>query len=346
MKKNMIFQQLFEPQSSTYTYLLADSNTKEAVLIDSVLETVDRDLNLIEELGLNLKYVIDTHVHADHVTGAGEIRNRTGAKTAVAKKANVPCVDVNLTDGDEIKFGEFIISVLETPGHTDSSLSFYTEGMVFTGDALLIRGCGRTDFQGGSSDKLYESVTGKLFNLPPETIVYPAHDYKGFTSSTIEAEMIYNPRLGRGKTKTQFAEIMANLNLAYPKMIDVALPANQTCGLVANSEKPGQHSVPSITAEELSARANHNALLIDVRRTDEYTGELGHIPGSHLITLGDRLKNFLEGYSRSEEIIFICRSGQRSAEATKLGLQLGFKKVTNLAGGMKRWNECALPVER
>lgn len=346
MRNTMIFQQLFESQSSTYTYLLADANTKEAILIDSVLEMVDRDLKLIEELGLALKYVLDTHVHADHVTGAGEIRNRTGAKTAVAVKANVPCGDLKLKEGDQIQFGEFTVRAIETPGHTDSSLSFYTEGMIFTGDALLIRGCGRTDFQGGSSEKLFESVTGKLFKLPPETLVYPAHDYKGFTSSTIEAEMFHNLRFGKSKTKAQFVNIMANLNLAYPKMIDIALPANQTCGLVESAEKTNQHSIPSITPEELAAREKQTALLVDVRGADEYHGELGHIPGSHLITLGDRLKNFLEGYERSEEIIFICRSGQRSAEATKLGIQLGFKNVVNLAGGMKRWNECSLPIQK
>jgi sulfur dioxygenase len=228
----LIFQQLFECQSSTYTYLLADDISKEAILIDSVLETVDRDLALIRELGLTLKYVLDTHIHADHVTGAGEIRKRTKAKTVVSKKANVDCMDIPFSEGDEISFGPFKIKALFTPGHTDSCLSYYCEGMIFSGDALLIRGTGRTDFQGGSAEALYDSVTLKLFKLPPETKVYPAHDYKGFTTSTIETEMKYNPRLGGGKTKDQFIEIMADLKLAYPKKIDVALPANKACGIV------------------------------------------------------------------------------------------------------------------
>lgn len=344
--KRLIFQQLFEQKSSTYTYLLADAETKEAVLIDSVLETVDRDLKLIEELGLKLKYVLDTHVHADHVTGAGEIRSRLGIKTAVAKNANVPCVDENLAENDEIKFGPFVIKAIETPGHTDASLSFYCEGMIFTGDALLIRGCGRTDFQSGSADQLYESVTKKLFKLPPETIVYPAHDYKGFTSSTIEAEIKNNPRLGQGKTKDQFREIMSNLKLAYPKQIDVALPANMACGSPVKFEENVQQIVPTISAEEVQKRVNQNALLVDVRPPEEYNGDLGHIPGSHQITLGNDLKNFLEGYDRKEEIIFVCRSGRRSEEAAKLGLELGFKKVANLSGGMLRWNELSLPVEK
>ncbi len=231
MRANLVFHQLFEAESSTYTYLLADAVTKEAVLIDTVIEMVERDLKLIHELGLNLKYVLDTHVHADHVTGAGEIRNRTKVKLAASEKANLSCVDVNLKDNDEIRFGEFIIKVIETPGHTDSSISFYCEGMIFTGDALLIRGCGRTDFQGGSAEKLFHSVVGKLFKLPPETLVYPAHDYKGFTASTIEMEIKHNSRMGGGKTKEEFIKIMENLKLPYPKMIDIAVPANLLCGV-------------------------------------------------------------------------------------------------------------------
>ena len=223
MTSQFYFQQLFETHSSTYTYLLADLQTKEAVLIDTVLETVDRDLKLIHELDLNLKYVLDTHIHADHVTGAGEIRRRLGTPTCLAQQAHVACCDIGLVEGDELKFGKFSIQVLETPGHTDSSLSFICEKMVFTGDALLIRGCGRTDFQGGSSDKLYDSVTQKIFSLPADTVVYPGHDYKGFTSSTVKEEIEHNPRLGKGKTKQQFHEIMANLKLDYPKKIDIAL---------------------------------------------------------------------------------------------------------------------------
>lgn len=342
MNQNLIFQQLFEAQSSTYTYLLGDRVSKEAVLIDSVLEAVDRDLKLIRELGLTLKYVLDTHIHADHVTGAGEIRNRLGIKTAVAKNANVPCVDVNLSENDEIKFGSFTIKALETPGHTDASLSFYCEGMIFTGDALLIRGCGRTDFQSGSAATLYESVTKKLFNLPPETTVYPAHDYKGFTSSSIDAEIQNNPRLGQGRTKDEFIEIMNNLKLAYPKQIDRAVPANLSCGVLTEA-KP-RRDIPVIFPEEVKERVRQSALLIDVRPPEEYNGELGHIPGSHQITLGPDLKHFLEGYDRKEEIIFVCRSGRRSEEAAKLSLEIGFEKVANLVGGMLRWNECGLPT--
>lgn len=332
----LVFQQLFESQSSTYTYLLADAVTKEAVLIDSVIETVDRDLELISELGLRLKYVLDTHIHADHVTASGEIRNRLAIKTGAAAKANVPCADLHLKEGDVINFGQFAIKVLETPGHTDSSLSFVLEDMVFTGDALLVRGTGRTDFQGGSAAQLYETITEKLFKLPPSTKVYPAHDYKGFTSSTIEMEIKHNPRAGRGKTKEEFIKIMSELKLAYPKKIDIALPANQTCGI--------ETSVPCVTAEDLKRRKD-TALIVDVRSLEEFKGELGHIPGSHRIFLGEELNHFLQGYERSEEIVFVCRSGSRSADAVKTGLGMGFTKVANLAGGMQRWNELDYPVE-
>ena len=342
MNKNLIFQQLFEAQSSTYTYLLGDAVSKEAVLIDTVIETVDRDLKLVAELGLKLVYVLDTHIHADHVTGAGEIRKRTGVKTAVPKTANVPCADLNLSDGDVVNFGPFKIKTLETPGHTDASLSFYCDGMVFTGDVLLIRGTGRTDFQSGSAEDLYESVHQKLFTLPAETKVYPAHDYKGFTSSTIEMEIRHNPRVGTGKTKPQFVQIMKELKLDLPKKIKESLPANMACG---NPEKNDESSkFKTLTPQELKARLDQ-ALVVDVRGPEEYFGELGHIKDSHQITLGDKLKQFLEGYSRSEEIVFVCRSGQRSQDAAKLGIDLGFTKISHLGGGMLGWNECKLPVE-
>ncbi len=238
MKLNLIFHQLFDSASSTYTYLLADAVTKEAVLIDPVLDNIDRDLKLIDELGLRLQFVLDTHIHADHVTAAGKIRSLRQVKTAVPKKAEVPCADLNLSEGDIVKFGDFSILVLETPGHTDASLSFICEGMVFTGDALLIRGTGRTDFQSGSAAVLYDTITKKLFTLPPETKIYPAHDYNGLTSSSIEAEINHNPRAGAGRSKEDFVKIMNDLKLSYPKQIDEALPANQACGQIISS---GRH---------------------------------------------------------------------------------------------------------
>jgi sulfur dioxygenase len=230
-RMNLLFQQLFDAQSSTYTYLLADGVSKEAVIIDPVLDMIERDLNLVRELGLKLKYVLDTHIHADHVTASGRLRKETQAQIGVSRNANVTCADLKLGDGDEVTFGPFKIRILETPGHTNCSVSYVCEDKVFTGDTLLIRGCGRTDFQQGSAEKLYDSVTRKLFKLPLDMLVYPGHDYNGLTSSSIAMEMKHNPRLGQAKTKDEFKTIMANLHLPYPKMIDVALPANHACGI-------------------------------------------------------------------------------------------------------------------
>jgi glyoxylase-like metal-dependent hydrolase (beta-lactamase superfamily II) len=237
--KDVLFFQLFETQSCTYTYLIGDPATREAVLIDPVLETVDRDLKLVEELGLKLSFVLDTHLHADHITGAGEIRRRTGAKTGISKDANVECADMALQEGDVIRFGEQALQVLATPGHTNTCLSFYDEknGMVFTGDSLMIRAAGRTDFQSGSSEKLYESIHEKLYLLPASTRVYPGHDYRGQTMSTIELEMKFNPRVGATIGKGEFIRIMSELKLSNPQKIHEALPANLSCGQAKPSVK-------------------------------------------------------------------------------------------------------------
>jgi len=228
----MIFHQLFEKESSSYSYLLADPTTREAVLIDSVLETVERDLKLIQELDLKLLYVLETHIHADHITGSSEIKKRTGAKSAVSKKAGVCCADLELIENDEIKFGRYTLKVFETPGHTSESLSFYSEGMIFTGDSLMIRGTGRTDFQQGSSEELFESVHKKIFSLPDETKIYPAHDYKGMLYSTVKCEKQFNPRIGSSKSKEEFVQIMKDLKLADPKKIHEAVSANLACGQI------------------------------------------------------------------------------------------------------------------
>lgn len=226
----MIFHQLFEKESSSYTYLLADPTTREAIIIDPVLETTERDLNLIKELDLNLLYILETHIHADHITGSSELKKRTGAKSAVSKKAGVCCADLELEENQEIKFGRYTLKVLETPGHTEESLSFLCENMIFTGDSLMIRGTGRTDFQNGSPDVLYDSIHKKILSLPDDTKIYPAHDYKGMLSSTVLCEREFNPRVGGGKTKDEFIKIMKNLKLADPKKIHEAVPANLACG--------------------------------------------------------------------------------------------------------------------
>jgi len=225
----MLVRQLFDEATWTYTYLLADEQSKEAIMIDAVIEQVERDVKLIEELGLTLKYAVDTHVHADHITGAGLLRERTGCQTGVAASEHVECVDVPLKEGDVLNFGQYELKVLETPGHTSGCLSFVTDGIIFSGDALFIRGCGRTDFQAGDADTLYTSITEKIYTLADDTIVYPGHDYKGMMLSTVAEEKEFNPRVKLGRQG--FVDLMNNLNLPMPKRIHEAVPANLKCGL-------------------------------------------------------------------------------------------------------------------
>jgi sulfur dioxygenase len=230
--EQILFQQLFEAESFTYTYILADRESLEAVIIDPVLETVSRDLQLIQELGLKLKYILETHVHADHITGAAKISDRTGAQIALSGQARARGADLSLGDGDTLQFGRHQIRAIATPGHTDSCMCYLVGDRVFTGDTLMIRANGRTDFQQGSAENLYQNVRSKLFTLPDETLVYPAHDYKGFTSSTIGAEKKFNSRLNVNISREEFLKIMLDLKLAQPKKIDVAVPANLHCGRV------------------------------------------------------------------------------------------------------------------
>lgn len=348
MSNTMTFHQLYEAETSTYTYLLADPVSREAVLIDSVLETVERDLKLINEYGYQLKYVLDTHIHADHITGAGEIRKRTGAKTVVSSKAGVSCVDVPIADGDVLKFGSYSIRALETPGHTNSCMSFYIDGKVFTGDALLIRGTGRTDFQQGSAEKLYDSITGKIFQLPEDTIVYPGHDYRGQTTSSIAMEKKFNLRIGGGKTKAEFVQIMSELKLANPKKIHEAVPANMACGLIAPTEGLKTitvDGVPEVEPSQIKERLG-KINIIDVRTPEEFNGELAHIEGAKLVTLGPELQAFLENGNRADEVVFVCRSGARSGQATRMSQGLGYGKVASMRGGMISWNGQGFPVHR
>lgn len=226
----MIFRQLFEKDTSTYTYLLGCERTHRAVLIDPVASEVDHYIDLLEKLGLKLAYTLETHVHADHITGAALLRERTGSKSGVHRDAGAMCADLLVTDGVTLQVGNIEIEVRHTPGHTNGCVSYVVGDRVFTGDALFIGGCGRTDFQQGDPGKLYDSVHQKLFTLPPDTLVYPGHDYNGNTVSTIKQEMARNPRLGGGKSREEFIELMNSLKLAYPRYIDQALPANQACG--------------------------------------------------------------------------------------------------------------------
>ena len=234
----MIFRQLFEPDTSTYTYLLGCERTRRAMLIDPVAVDVDRYIELLDSFGLALIFTLETHVHADHITGSGLLRDRLGSKSVVHRDAGTLCPDVLVTDGVLLQVGDIELVVRHTPGHTSGCMSFVLADRVFTGDALLIGGCGRTDFQQGDSGMLYDSIVEKLFALPPDTLVYPGHDYNGNTVSTIRQEMQKNPRLGQGKSRGEFIEIMSNLKLPYPKHIDAALPANLACGDHSGSSVP------------------------------------------------------------------------------------------------------------
>lgn len=224
-------EQLFDPTTSTYSYLLWDKNTRQAALIDSVKEQVTRDIKFIKQLGLKLKYTMETHIHADHVTGSGLLRNEFNSRAAVHKNSNSDCADILLSDGDTLKLGDEVIKVIHTPGHTDTDISFHHANSVFTGDALLINGCGRTDFQSGDSKALYHSITEKLFTLNDKTVVYPGHDYNGFTTSTIAHEKAFNQRLGNNRSEIEFISIMDALILDPPARIDIAVPGNLQCGL-------------------------------------------------------------------------------------------------------------------
>ena len=346
----MLFRQLFDAQSWTYTYLLADEATREAILIDPVIEQLERDVGLIGDLGLTLRYVLDTHVHADHVTASGAMRDRLGARSVVSERAGVGCADDLVKEGDVIRFGRYGVEVRETPGHTAGCLTYVTldRAMAFTGDAILIRGCGRTDFQEGSAPTLYRSVHDKVFSLPDSTLIYPGHDYRGHTVSTVEEERRLNPRLGRGKTQEEFVTIMSQLNLAYPAQIDRALPLNQHCGFDPIVHAPTPRSawapvevtpagIPEIAPEWVMANLGDTTVtVIDVREPDELTGELGKIGVAEPIPLR-QLPGPLAEVPRDRPIVIVCRSGGRSGKAALALTSLGFTKVASMRGGMIAW---------
>jgi glyoxylase-like metal-dependent hydrolase (beta-lactamase superfamily II) len=227
----MIFRQLFEPLSSTYTYLLGDEASGQAILVDPVVATMERDLALLHELGLRLAYTVETHIHADHITAARELKRAVGSRIAVPAFDRLPCADVGIEEGKPLQLGGIVLQPLHTPGHTDGHFAYLLAGRVLTGDALLIDGCGRTDFQNGDADAMYRSVRDKLFTLPAETLVYPGHDYRNRQVSTIGQERTSNARLGGQRTLEEFRRIMAELKLPYPRFIDYAVPGNRQCGV-------------------------------------------------------------------------------------------------------------------
>jgi glyoxylase-like metal-dependent hydrolase (beta-lactamase superfamily II)/rhodanese-related sulfurtransferase len=365
----MIFRQLFDAETWTYTYLLGDEKTGEAVFIDPVNTHVDEYLKLLDELGLKLKYSLETHVHADHITASGILRQRTGAETGVSQLCGAVGPDLQLKDGDVLRFGDAEqIKVIATPGHTAGSVSYRWRDRVFTGDALLINGCGRTDFQSGDAGTLYDSITGRLFTLPGETVVYPGHDYNSRWISSIEQERTGNARLA-GKTREQFVEIMHNLNLPKPRLIDEAVPANRLCGLTeeqlrqdteARAQAPGQPAPaperPStLSVQDLIREAkaqiaeidpatarqrvdNGKTIIVDVREPDEF--EAGHLPRAINVPRGVlefRLATTPELGNPQAPLLVYCRSGGRAAMAALNLQRLGYTQVESLAGGYEAW---------
>jgi len=349
----LIFRQLADPVSSTYTYLLGDFESGDAILIDPVYDQVLRDAALVDELDLWLKWTIDTHVHADHVTGAWLLKNRVRSRIAFSKASGADGADRLLEQGDRIAFGDRFLEVRATPGHTNGCITLVLDDrrMAFTGDCVLIRGCGRTDFQQGDPRALFRSVHEQVFTLPEECILYPGHDYRGLTATSVAEEKRYNPRLREGIGEEDFAGYMNNLGLPHPKQIEVAVPANLHCGRPeANREEPmvqtwapltltfaGIHELHPVYLEECFSCVQ----IVDVREAVEWSGPLGHIESAKFIPLAELAKRAGE-LDREKPIVTVCRSGARSAQAVVILQRLGFAQVANLAGGMIRWRASGL----
>jgi glyoxylase-like metal-dependent hydrolase (beta-lactamase superfamily II)/rhodanese-related sulfurtransferase len=349
----MLFRQLFDASSSTYTYVLADEVSRKAVIIDPVFEQHRRDTALLRELGLELVCTLDTHCHADHVTGAWLMKAALGSRIALAQAVGAANVDIPLVDGSRVEFGARALEVRATPGHTNGCLSFVTDDrrMVFTGDALLIRGAGRTDFQEGDPHRLYRSIHEQLFTLPDDCIVYPGHDYDGRTASTIGEEKAYNSRIGGGAREEDFVGYMQNLGLPHPKQIAVAVPANMRAGepehVDTSSEPPWgpvvttYAGIPEI-APEWVAHHRKQVHVLDVRSAPEFDGELGHIAEAQLVPLDD-LRARVSEVPKDKPVVVVCQTGRRAAMGAVILARAGYSRVANLSGGMVRWRELGLP---
>jgi glyoxylase-like metal-dependent hydrolase (beta-lactamase superfamily II)/rhodanese-related sulfurtransferase len=352
----LVFRQLFDAPSSTYTYLLADPATREAVLIDPVFEQARRDAALIRELDLRLIATLETHVHADHVTGASLLKERFGSAIEVAKASGAEGADRYLVDGDRVAFGARWLEVRATPGHTSGCLTYVLDdgSMAFTGDCLLIRGSGRTDFQQGDAHAMFRSVREKILTLPPSCLLYPAHDYRGITVTSVEEERRFNPRLGGDIGEADFVGYMGNLALPHPKQMDVAVPANLKCGRRDDGASPPgdptwaplAYTFAGIFEIQPQALEEHASAVqvVDVRERDEFDGPLGHVRGSKPIPLGELTARAAE-LAKDRPIVTVCRSGARSAQAAVLLGKAGFADVANLAGGILRWRAEGHPVE-
>src|ERR1700693_3595216 len=338
----MIFRQLFDATSGTYTYLIASRLGGEALIIDPVLERVDCYLQLVRELDLKLVKAVDTHLHADHVTGLGALRDRTHCITVMGEHTHADVVSMRVAEGDRIEIEGLRLDVLYTPGHTDDSYSFLLDDRVFTGDTLLIRGTGRTDFQNGDPRAQYDSIFNKLMKLRNETLVYPAHDYKGDPVSTIGEEKFYNPRL-KVKSMDEYVDLMNNLNLPNPKMMDVAVPANMRVGLRQQDIASKGWSLSAADAVALCGRTD--VTMVDLRERSEREKH-GVIPGSlhspypalpESISAGGMLQELAA--ATGKRIVFYCAFGERSAMAVQAAQDSGLKTACHIQGGIDAWKE-------
>jgi sulfur dioxygenase len=345
----MIFRQLFDSASGTYTYLLASRRGGEALIIDPVLEKVERYIQLITELDLRLVKAVDTHLHADHITGLGALRDRTRCVTVMGERSKVDVVSMRLSEGDKLTIEGLALDVLYTPGHTDDSYSFRMPDRVFTGDTLLIRGTGRTDFQNGDARAQYDSIFNKLLRLPEETLVFPAHDYKGETVSTIGEEKAFNPRL-QVKSADEYAELMGKLNLPNPRMMDVAVPANMRVGLA--QEEIARRGWALTAAEAIALCDRPDVTLVDLRERSE-RDKHGVIAGSLHAPYPDLAANVRPGGMLNEiaratgkRLVFYCAFGERSAMAVQAAQDAGLASACHIAGGIDAWKKADGPLVR
>jgi len=345
----MIFRQLFDSVSGTYSYLLASRAGGEALIIDPVLEKVDRYLQLIGELDLKLVKAVDTHLHADHITGLGALRDRTHCITVMGENTKADVVSMRLAEGDKLTIEGVSLDVLYTPGHTDDSYSLLMNDRVFTGDTLLIRGTGRTDFQNGDARMQYDSLFGKLLRLPDDTFVFPAHDYKGDTVSTIGEEKRYNPRL-QVKSADDYVALMASLNLPNPKMMDVAVPSNMKVGLAQQDIARRGWALQPQQAVGLVGRPE--IAFIDLRETGERLKH-GSIPGALHAPYGDLQENIAAGGILRElariadkRMVFYCAFGERSAMAVQAAQDAGLLSAVHIEGGIDAWKKAGGPLAR
>jgi glyoxylase-like metal-dependent hydrolase (beta-lactamase superfamily II)/rhodanese-related sulfurtransferase len=343
----MIFRQLFDSVSGTYSYLLASRKGGEALIIDPVLEKVERYLQLVNELDLRLVKAVDTHLHADHITGLGALRDKTHCVTVMGEQTKADVVSMRLADGDKLAIEGLALDVIYTPGHTDDSYSFILPDRVFTGDTLLIRGTGRTDFQNGDPRQQYQSIFGRLLRLPDETLIFPAHDYKGETVSTIGEEKAFNPRL-QVKSVDEYVDIMNNLKLSNPKMMDVAVPANMKVGLHQDDIASRGWAVSAEQALALAGRPD--VALIDLREQSERERH-GVIPGAIHLPYGRLQENIVAGgmlhelaKSTSKQLLFYCAFGERSAMAVQAAQDVGIASARHIQGGIDAWRKASGPL--